>query len=196
LVEHEYDFFSQGRLSALDIADGHTCLEIGPGTGSMAQWMASVTRPSGRVVCIDIDDRFFPLLEGHGIDLIQGDVRVAHFEESTFDFIHARPLVEHLADREEVLAGIVRWLKPGGWMVLVDSDYSFGHRTHGQLGELWSRVQEATADIVTARGSDFRFGMPLPRLMTPRRAVACTSTWRVPVDRRSHHERPLPPGLL
>jgi SAM-dependent methyltransferase len=132
----------------------------------MARWMAGVARPSGRVVCIDIDDRFFALIEGHGIELIQGDVRVVPFGESALDFIHVRLLVEHLADREEVLARIVRWLKPGGWMVLVDSDYSFGHRTPGQMGALWSRVQEATADIVTARGSDFRLGMHLPRLMT------------------------------
>ena len=49
------------------------------------------------MVAVDIDDRFFPLMEGAGIELQKADIRTVEFPDETFDFIHARLFIEHFA---------------------------------------------------------------------------------------------------
>jgi SAM-dependent methyltransferase len=161
-IEQDDDMQSQARLKALGLGEGAVCLEAGTGAGSMARWMAHEVGDLGKVIGLDIDDRFFPLMEPAGVELQRADVRVVDFSEQTFDFIHARLFLEHFADRSDVLARFRRWLKPGGWVVLADSDYSFGWRGGGAAWELWTRMQRATSDLVAANGVDFEFGLKLP----------------------------------
>ena len=39
-----------------------------------------------------------------------------------FDIVHARAVLQHLPSRETVLAGLVELLKPGGWILVEDSN--------------------------------------------------------------------------
>ena len=116
-------------------------------------------------MAVDLSDRFFPLIEPANVQLRVADVRTVEFAADSFDFIHARLLIEHLPDRSEILHRFVRWLKPGGWVVLGDSDYSFGWRTAGSSGDLFTRLQRATVEAVATNGVDFEIGMKLPALL-------------------------------
>ena len=49
--------------------------------------------------------------------------------------------------------------------MLGDSDYSFGWRTAGRSGDLFTRIQRATVEAVTKIGVDFELGMKLPTLL-------------------------------
>jgi trans-aconitate methyltransferase len=42
--------------------------------------------------------------------------------DAAFDLIHARLVLIHVPEREEVLARLVAALKPGGWMVEEEFD--------------------------------------------------------------------------
>src|SRR5262245_29133028 len=75
-----YDWPSTGRLNALGLGAGATCLEVGPGAGSIARWMAGEVGPTGKVVTIDNSDRFFPALVHPQIDVRLDDIRSCPLE--------------------------------------------------------------------------------------------------------------------
>ena len=47
-------------------------------------------------------------------------------EASSFELVHARLLLEHLPQRDQVLQKLVRALRPRGWLVVEDVDYVSG----------------------------------------------------------------------
>lgn len=93
------------------------CLELGAGAGSIARWMAA-RWPDGQVMATDVD---LDLLEGTAaanLTVRRHDVEHDDFPPCSFDLIHARALFVHLAERDAVLAKVVTWLTPGGWLVV------------------------------------------------------------------------------
>lgn len=126
------DEFSQVRLAQSGVTTGARCLEVGAGAGSVAAWMADQVGPSGEVIALDIKPqhvRPYP-----GVTIQQNDVSADPLPSGEFDVIHARAVLQHLPDREEVLAKLVGALKPGGAVVVEE------------LEPGWSRAVLATPD--------------------------------------------------
>jgi SAM-dependent methyltransferase len=112
------------HLDTIGIAAGMRCLEIGGGGGSVAHWMGERVTPSGSVLVTDIDTSGLV-----GCDLPNIEVRVHNIctdplEVGSFDLIHARLVLEHLPPRLAVLDKLVTALRPSGWMLLEDFDFS------------------------------------------------------------------------
>jgi SAM-dependent methyltransferase len=107
-------------LSDIGVSPGWNCLEVGAGSGTVAQWLAERVRPGGRVLSVDIDLRFHcdpaPGLEIAELDIVRDAV-----PGGPFDLVHARALLQHLEGRDSVLDRLVRALAPGGWVVIEDS---------------------------------------------------------------------------
>ena len=164
--EDVWDPHSRGRLLALGLAEGHRCLEVGVGAGSMCRWMAEQVGPGGRVVGIDTDDRFFALQDGTGVELRVADIRTVELEPESFDVIHVRLLFEHLSDRSEVLRRLVAALVPGGWLLAADNDLSFpGQIADADVARQWEVVLRTTVDLLARNGSDLTFGPHLADLL-------------------------------
>lgn len=119
--------YDPGTLAVCDrlgLEAGWRCLDVGAGTGTLAQALAARVAPSGNVVAADIDTRFLePLASGH-LSPIALDVTAQPLPPDQFDLVHARLLLEHLPARDEVLANIIRAAKPGGWVLVEDFDWA------------------------------------------------------------------------
>jgi hypothetical protein len=77
--------------------------------------------PGGRVVALDVDTRFH---QPHpGVELREQDVTATDIGDAEYGLVHARGVLQHVAQREEVLDKMVAAAKPGGWVVLTDSDW-------------------------------------------------------------------------
>jgi SAM-dependent methyltransferase len=109
-------------LSDLGIAPGWTCLEVGAGSGTVASWMAERVRPGGSVLSTDIDLRFHcdPI---EGMEVRKLDIVEDELPADVFDLVHARAVFMHLPDRGRVVDRLVSTLRPGGWIVLEESDW-------------------------------------------------------------------------
>lgn len=98
---------------------GTRCLEIGAGGGSMARWLCGQAT-SSVVVATDLD--VSALEAGRRANLLPmvHDVTRDTFPDESFDLVHARFVLNHLPERDQVLKRVVRWLRPGG-VLMVES---------------------------------------------------------------------------
>ncbi|PNG20021.1 class I SAM-dependent methyltransferase [Streptomyces cahuitamycinicus] len=158
LLEKSYDPATVRVLQQLEIAPTWRCLELGAGAGSIAYWLADRV-PQGSVVAADIDPRFLDADRAPQLTVRRMDVNEEDFAPGSFDLVHARAVFMHLPRREEVLRRAVRWLAPGGWLVL--EDVYFLPAEDSPYPE-WQRVQRAWLDALAAQGIDLAWARRAP----------------------------------
>ena len=154
---HDPDTFE--RLTALGLAPGWRCLEVGAGSGTVARWMAE---RGARVVATDLDPRFLAPLEGT-VEIRRHDVVEDPLEEGAFDLIHARALLQHVRRREHVVAKLARALRPGGVLCLEDILMPTGDCDPALPA--FRAMLGAMGQGLRASGADPDLGIKLPRLL-------------------------------
>jgi ubiquinone/menaquinone biosynthesis C-methylase UbiE len=140
------------RLESLEIEEvvaqiglqpGELVADIGAGTGIFSVPIARAVRPGGRVLSVEVDAGFLPIItdkaEQAGLDNIQpvlgqfedprlprGDVDVAFFH----DVLH------HVAERGPYLERVASYVKQGGRIVVVDYDMNVPGVPHSNQPEM------------------------------------------------------------
>ena len=110
------------HIEALGVTEGWHSWEVGAGGGSIAEWLAQRVGPSGQVLATDLDTRFVERLEYPNLTVRRHDILADDTPPATFDLVHARFVVEHLHDRMGALRHMLAALKPGGWLLVEDTD--------------------------------------------------------------------------
>jgi SAM-dependent methyltransferase len=113
---------TQATLRSVGITNGWHCCEVGAGAGTVATWMAEHAGRNGRVLSLDVDTRFHAPAAGC-VEVREVDVTREAIGDSDFDVVHARGVLQHIAQREAVLDMMVAAIKPGGWIVVTDVDW-------------------------------------------------------------------------
>jgi len=159
-IQEFTDKFTHDGISALGLSDPHAILEVGAGGGSIARWLAA-EYPNATVQAVDIDTSM--LTDGQkplNLEIVEQDIAdVEHTE--TFDLIHARFVLSHLLNRDELLAKFVSWLRPGGYLVVTDP---YQLPTAESPHPIVARVFGAYVDYVESRGMDLKWVRTVPTL--------------------------------
>jgi SAM-dependent methyltransferase len=165
-VEELLDPGSKRLLAEAGMGPGTRFLEVGAGGGSIASWASELVGPSGRVVATDVDVRFLaPLRQAENIEVREHDVVHDALEEGSFDVVHARLVLEHVAQRDAVVANLARAVRPGGWLVLEDVDYVSGVPVSKLGAEEHAHTQSVRLREFARAGVDHHFGRALPALL-------------------------------
>jgi ubiquinone/menaquinone biosynthesis C-methylase UbiE len=115
-------------LERLRLQPGQRVLDAGCGLGRDVADLAQIVGSTGRVVGIDASQTMITRAQSSlavqdlGVDFLVGDARRLPFEVSTFDACRAGSLLICLPDPEAALAELVRVVRPGGRVVVLDSD--------------------------------------------------------------------------
>ena len=110
-------------LERLPFTRSWTCVDVGAGTGALAQWLAERC-PEGQVTATDVDTRFLDSMPGPDhLTVSQQDVTTTDFPANSLDLVHARAVLTHLPAPERVVRRMASWLRPGGWLVVEDPSY-------------------------------------------------------------------------
>jgi arsenite methyltransferase len=121
------DIVAQRRATRemLALQGGESVLDIGAGPGFLAAEMAEEVGPEGRVCGVDVSDAMLKLAarRGAAVELARGDALSLPFADATFDAAASTQVYEYVADMPAALAEAGRVLKPGGRLLILDTDW-------------------------------------------------------------------------
>jgi SAM-dependent methyltransferase len=149
-------------------APGATVLDVGCGPATDTLPLARRVAPGGRVVGVDHDPEMVAEAErraasaGHGgeVEHRLADACALPFAEGAFDAARCERLFLHLTEPERALAEMVRVVRPGGRVVVLDTDW--GTRSvDAPEPELERRLARVLAEACLANGYSGRrlYGM-------------------------------------
>ena len=169
-VELLFDAATFRHLDSLGISRGMRCLELGGGGGSVARWCADRVGSAGTVLVTDIDVEGLEGCDRPNIEVRLHDICTDPLDDASFDVIHARLLLEHLPSRLDVIDKLVFALRPGGWLLVEDLDFTgFIHLEEELLlcepkrvRGLFQRSVQASADMGRSAGWNGEFARELP----------------------------------
>jgi len=115
-------------LKALELTDGNRVLDIGSGPGLLAYDMAASVGPEGRVCGIDISEDMLTMsrkrcAEQPWTEFQRADATNLPYPDDTFDAAISTQVYEYVADIPRALGELYRVTRPGGRVVVLDTDY-------------------------------------------------------------------------
>jgi arsenite methyltransferase len=121
------DMQSQRRimLDLLDLKAGEHVLDVGSGNGIFAREMLEVLSKSGYVCGVDSAEPMVRMAKAlcPGGEFFLGDATDLPIEDVSFDVVTASQLLCFVTDADKALSEMSRVLKPGGRLVILDSDW-------------------------------------------------------------------------
>lgn len=115
-----FDPATRALVERINPQVGWRCVDVGAGAGTIATHLADCTGASGEVLAVDRDVRLLDRSGDLRVTAVEADVTDPAFDPGRFDLVHCRFVLTHLPERDEVLARLASWLKPGGWLVVSD----------------------------------------------------------------------------
>ncbi len=121
----------QRTYTWMHIQPGHAVLDVGCGPGTDTIVLAGLVGPTGRVVGVDSDATMIAEADRRAEQAgcsawcrhQQGDAMALPLEMGAFDACRSERLFQHVHNPAEVLAEMARVTKPGGWVVVWDTDW-------------------------------------------------------------------------
>ncbi|HZL89619.1 MAG TPA: methyltransferase domain-containing protein [Pirellulaceae bacterium] len=121
-IEAGLDPFTIQCLEEIGVSEGWRCLEIGAGGGSITEWLSRRVGPQGKVVATDLQTKFLEAIEATNLEVRKHDISKQEIESGAFDLVSARKVLEHLLDPSAALARLAASVRPGGWLLVEDTD--------------------------------------------------------------------------
>jgi precorrin-6B methylase 2 len=126
--EREQEERTDLLLAALDLKAGDTVADVGAGSGYFAWRMAQRVGPSGRVFAVEIQQHFLDLLMANmqrrgvadRVKPVLGTIQDPQLPAGSCDLILLVDVYHEFDHPYEMARGMIRALKPGGRLVLVE----------------------------------------------------------------------------
>ncbi|HZO89355.1 MAG TPA: class I SAM-dependent methyltransferase [Chthonomonadaceae bacterium] len=165
-LEQIEDACTLEQLITLGVGAGWNCLEIGAGAGSIAYWLADQVGKEGRVVATDVQPH---LLDSERCEVWRHDIVEDALPPQTFDLAHMRHVLIHVPQEqhERIFSKVLSTLKPGGVLLVEESDFSTWQVDAGTPEPLRSTCEQGIQDVLwvyAERGMDVRLGQHLGAL--------------------------------
>jgi ubiquinone/menaquinone biosynthesis C-methylase UbiE len=115
----------------MQMQPGHKVLDVGCGAGMDTVALGQVVGSTGHVWGVDTDAAMVAeanqRADNSGVSAWvkhqQADATALPWEANEFDACRSERLFQHLASPEQALAEMARVTKPGGWVVVLDTDW-------------------------------------------------------------------------
>lgn len=166
-IEQAFDPSTKQILEKYGLCSGMKCLEIGPGAGSIAEWMCEKVGVQGHVSAMDLNVRFISQLTVKNLTVIHGDITKENFPENVFDCIHARYVFIHIHEYKSTISKLIKCLKPGGLLLLEEPDFSNAKADSDdpQLVQSFNHIHEAIALMYRGMKLNPAFGSQLVSIL-------------------------------
>jgi SAM-dependent methyltransferase len=116
-------------LERLDPQSGMTALDVGCGTGEDAQGLAVMVGPEGRAIGVDVstamvsEARRRASAVGSSARFDTGAADALPLDDSSVDVLRCERVLQHVSAPRACLDEVMRVLRPGGRVALIDTDW-------------------------------------------------------------------------
>jgi arsenite methyltransferase len=152
--------------AALDLQPGEDVLDVGSGPGMLACEMAADVAPGGSVHGVEPSDSMLAIARARGhasssapVTFVAGDACTLPFAENSFDALAATQVYEYVADMPAALGEARRVLRPGGRLLILDTDWD---------SLVWHASDRGRMQRVLAAWDEHLVDPYLPRSLTRR----------------------------
>ncbi len=152
---------------SLRASAGESILDLGSGPGFLACELAQEVGAAGRIVAVDISSDMNSIASkriaaagfGDRVDIVEGDATALEFADATFDAAVSTQVIEYLAEPAAALHQLARALRPGGRLVIIDTDWD---------SLVWAAMDRRRASRIAAAWNEHLPDPYLPRSLAPR----------------------------
>lgn len=163
LMSKILDPWTRRHIEGVGIRPGWHCLELGGGNGSVAEWLCDEVGSTGSVTSVDIDTTLLDLVPAQNLTVRRADVRVDELPAGPYDLVTCRAMLHQVADHAPaVLARMAAAVKPGGWLVVQEPDFSLAPTTEPAV---WAATWRGLLEWGRGSGVDWLIGRALPRMV-------------------------------
>jgi SAM-dependent methyltransferase len=162
MIESANDPTTIALLQRTGIQPGWTCLELGPGAGSILQWLGAQVGANGMVIGIDKNTTYLRGFSTLPYDIREGtflDVSINH----SLDLVHARYVLIHNHHDMDILHKILRLSKPGSMAVFEEPDFTSAKLLDAHPDDPHSRVNSAMCYMFVDLKLDLGYALRLPQ---------------------------------
>lgn len=122
----------QKSYQMMRVREGHKVLDVGCGPGIDTINLAKLVKEGGEVIGVDFDEEMVETANKNAqsagvsdwVSHRPADATQLPFESNVFDACRSERVFQHLQEPDLALEEIIRVTKPGGWIVVVDTDWS------------------------------------------------------------------------
>lgn len=160
---------SAALLDRIGVERGWKAIDLGCGPSGIIEMLAERVGPQGNVTGLDLNSANVALAHQFAdehrltnVELAEGDARRTGLPPASFDLAHARTLLINIPDPAVVVAEMVRLVRPGGWVAVLEPDGggSLCYPPH----PAWDRLSQIFWSASQAEGGDLQVGRRLPEL--------------------------------
>jgi ubiquinone/menaquinone biosynthesis C-methylase UbiE len=150
-------------LDRVGLRPGQAAVDLGCGPRGILDLLAERVSPAGRVVGVDAEPVHTAMAAefaaGRGLSNVQcitADARRTGLPSCSFDVVHARTLLINVPEPAEIVAEMVRLVRPGGWVTAMepDTEYVMCYPPHPAV----TRLCEIFPVAAGRNGADPRIG--------------------------------------
>jgi demethylmenaquinone methyltransferase/2-methoxy-6-polyprenyl-1,4-benzoquinol methylase len=172
---------ARALIADLGLPDGSRGLDVGCGVGLWALWLAEAVGARGRVVGIEPSAERVEAaraLVGHRLPAPRLEFREGHAAkldaaDATFDWAWCGDVLHHVQDTAGALAELARVVRPGGRIVVKESQLLHGLFLPGHPA-LERRLRQAETDFSRHEGGEYSFEERRQRTPASLRAAGLT----------------------
>ena len=125
------------------------------------EWLCKRVGTGGQVIATDLDIQALTAIDSPNMEVRCHDIVNDDLETESYDLVHARYVLLHLKDWENVLKKLTDSLKPGGWLFIEDPDLDemmCDAATEDIDRSLIDRHFGAVRQMMSNFGMDMKFG--------------------------------------
>jgi len=160
-IEAGLDPFTIDCLQKIGVGEGWRCLEVGAGAGSIAKWLCDRVGLGGKVVATDLQTKFLEAVGSSNLEVRKHDITKDDLEADAYGLVSARKLLEHLRDPPAALRRMAAALRPGGWLLVEDTDLASFRRVSFPQRERFERAYEKFVESLSSAGFQPTLGVRL-----------------------------------
>src|SRR5688500_5509631 len=160
----------QSLLNA-GLKKGMSCIDIGCGSGSVTRLMAKMVGETGRVVGVDVDNRYLEycnriITSRQNIEFIHDDIRKRQLgSKERFDIVYSRFTFHHLTDKREAVRAMQRLAKKNGSVMIQDLDHAPGSWLCYPENKVFNTLRKVYVALIKKGGGDPLAGRKLYKLL-------------------------------